>query len=147
MTFGRPDPTSRRRQSAGSVPEPTAAVIRQYIEKHDGVRLYLFAGKYAAAPVFNVLQRSQKAFTDGVYFFTWGAHDSGRLFIQRKGKLTFLANASTAAILADYTAFLHQNTLPEATQLRYLGAIAAFMKYRYADQKMLIDSGAIMEIK
>jgi hypothetical protein len=129
------------------VPEPTAVLIRQYIKKQDGVDLYLFNGKYAAVPVFNVLQRSQKQFVDGLYFFTWGAHDSGRLLIHRKGKVTFLANASTVAILADYAAFLKQNPLPETAQITYLGAIAAFMKYRYASQQELVKSGALEEPK
>jgi hypothetical protein len=129
------------------VPEATAVVMRQYIKKHDNVDLYIFNGKYASIPVYNVLQRSQKQFTDGLYFFTWGAHDSGRLLIHRKGKLTFLANESTAGILADYQAFLKQNPLPESTQISYLGGIAAFMKYHYADQKMLIQSGAVLEVK
>ena len=129
------------------VPEAIAVLIRQYIKQHDGVYLYVFKGQYASVPVFNVLQRSQKPFVDGLYFFTWGAHDSGRLLLHRKGKLTFLANESTAAILADYTAFLTRNPTPEATQINYLGAIAAFMKFRYADQKMLIQSGALQELK
>lgn len=134
-------------EEAIQVPEATAVVMRHYIKEHDGVDLYVFNGEYAFVPVFNVLQRSQKNFIDGLYLFTWGAHDSGRLLIHRKGKLTFLANESTAAILADYHAFLKQNSLPEPTQISYLGGIAAFMKHRYADQKMLIQSGAIMEVK
>lgn len=134
-------------KEALQVPESTAVEMRQYIKQHDGVDLYLFTGKYASVPVFNVLQRSQKQFVDGLYFFTWGAHDSGRLLIHRQGKVTFLANASTGAVLADYAAFLKQNPLPETAQIRYLGAIAAFMKYRYASQQELVKSGALQELK
>lgn len=134
-------------KEAVKLPEATAVLIRQYIEKHEGISLYLFKGQYAYVPVFNVLHRSQKPFTDGLYYFTWGAHDPGRLFIHQKGKLTFLANGSTTAILADYTAFLKQNPLPEPTQISYLGAIGAFMKFRQAAEKELIQSGALLEVK
>jgi hypothetical protein len=134
-------------KEAVKLPEATAVLIRQYIEQHDGISLYLFKGQYAYVPVFNVLQRAQKQFADGVYYFTWGAHDPGRLFIHRKGKLTFLANGSTTAILADYTTFLKQNPLPEPTQISYLGAIAAFLKFRQTAEKDLIQRGALLEVK
>ncbi|MBU6119326.1 hypothetical protein [Hymenobacter siberiensis] len=129
------------------IPAPVELQIRHYIESHDGINLKIFAGQYQYVPVFNVINHSRRQFTDGVYLFTWGSHDSGRLFINRKGKIVILRNGSVADIMTDYTSFLKQHQLPEATQVRYLSAVAAFVQFRYKDQQMLIKSGALMELK
>ncbi|SHJ85265.1 hypothetical protein SAMN02745146_0350 [Hymenobacter daecheongensis DSM 21074] len=134
-------------KDAVKMPEHIKVQIRQYIEKHDGISLKTFGGQYGYVPVFNVLVPTQKQFVDGIYYFTWGAHDSGRLFINTKGKLTFLRNGYVATILADYSSYLNQHPLPESTQLAYLSSITAFMKFRHADQQALIKSGALQELK
>lgn len=135
-------------KEAVKIPTAVTVQIRQYIEKHDGINLLVIKNQYQYVPVFNVLARSQKQFVDGIYYFTWGSHDSGRLFINQKGKLSFLRNGSTADILADYSNYLKQHPLlTETTQIAYLSAIAAFMKFRYQDQQMLIESGAVQEVK
>lgn len=132
---------------AVQVPEAITVQIRQYIEKHDGINLKTFGNQYAYVPVFNVLNRSQKHFVDGIYYFNWGAHDSGRLFINKNGKILIFRNDYVSNILDDYTLYLKQNNLPESTQLAYLSAISAFMKFRTEDQKALIKSGALQELK
>jgi len=134
-------------KEAVKIPTPIELQIRHYIESHDGINLKIFAGHYQYVPVFNVLNRSQKQFTDGVYFFTWGSHDSGRLFINQKGKVVILRNGSVADIATDYSSFLRQHRISEATQVVYLSAIAAFMQFRYKDQQMLIERGALLELK
>ena len=134
-------------KEAIKIPTPIELQIRHHIESHDGVNLKIFAGQYQYIPVFNVLNRSQKQFTDGIYFFTWGAHDSGRLLINQKGKVVILRNGSVADITTDYNSYLKQHQLPEALQIAYLSAIAAFMQFRYKDQQMLIKSDALMELK
>ena len=98
------------------MPAPIELQIRHYIESHDGVNLKIFAGQYQYVPVFNVLDPARKLFTDGICFFTWGSHDSGRLFINRKGKVVFLRNGSVADTVGDYTNFLKQYQVPEVTQ-------------------------------
>lgn len=130
-------------KDAVKVPETSLKKIRHYIEKHDGILQLSIGNQYPYIPVFNVLSRKERQFRDGLYYFNWGAHDSGRLFIQRKGIITFLANDSVTGILADYTNYLKQHPLSEATQTSYLSAISAFMKFRYEDQNMLIRSGAL----
>ena len=132
-------------KEAVKVPASTSLLIKQYIKSTDGVDL--LKDQFSYIPVFNVLNRTEKQFKDGIYYFTWGSHDSGRLFINDKGKITFLGNSSTREILADYSAFLKQTTLPDSTQTSYLSAIAAFMKFRYDDQKMLLKSGAVQQVK
>ncbi|WP_457065289.1 hypothetical protein [Hymenobacter sp. UYAg731] len=134
-------------KEAIKIPTPIELQIRHYIELHDGVNLKIFAGQYQYIPVFNVLNRSQKQFSDGIYFFTWGSHDSGRLLINQKGRIVILRNESVADITTDYNSFLKQHQLPKATQLAYLSAISAFMQFRYKDQQALIKSGALMELK
>ncbi|GAB3244722.1 hypothetical protein GCM10027346_42620 [Hymenobacter seoulensis] len=130
-------------KDAVKVPEASLKQIRQYVETHDGTSMAPIGSQYPYVPVFNVLNRKEKQFTEGLYYFTTGSHDSGRLFIYRKGRITFLANGSIASILSNYTSYLKQYPLPESTQVAYLSAIAAFMKFRYADRQMLIKSGAI----
>lgn len=128
------------------IPAPVVAQLCQYIEKRDGTPMTI-GGKYLYVPVFNVLHRSQKQFTDGVYMFSSSTHDSGQLFINYKGKVIVLRNGSVPEILADYSSFLKQHKLPETTQMTYLSAIAAFMQYRYKDIQELIKSGGLDGLK
>lgn len=129
------------------MPEASLAQIRRYIEVHDGIPQARIGKSYPYFPVFNVLHPHERQFRDGLYYFLWGSHDSGRLVIYQQGTLTFLANESTPSILADYLAYLKRHPLPETTQVAYLSAIAAFMKFRQEDQRMLIKSGAVQELK
>ena len=85
--------------------------------------------RFTALPVYNVLHPKQRAFTEGIYYNTGNVHDAGRLFIYRKGKLTFLRSGSTQAVLADYLTFLRSNPLPEKTQVAYLSAVADFLRF------------------
>ena len=79
--------------------------------------------------------------------FKSSVHDSGQLFINQKGKIVILRNGSVSEILADYSSFLKQHKLPEATQLAYLSAIAAFMQYQYKDMQELIKLGVLLQLK
>jgi hypothetical protein len=133
-------------KEAISLPTPVIAQLCRYIEVRDGAPMTI-GGKYLYVPVFNVLNRSQKQFTDGLYYFTANSHDSGQLFINQKGKLVILRNGSVSDILADYNNFLKQHKLPEIKQIAYLAAIAAFMQFRYKDQQMLVEAGALLELK
>jgi hypothetical protein len=74
-------------------------------------------------------------------------HDSGTLFINRKGKVTILPSDTPTDALVAYTAFLRKNSLPESTQLKYLSANAAFLTYRYQDQQELVKSGVLIQLK
>ncbi|MFD2788121.1 hypothetical protein [Hymenobacter rubripertinctus] len=132
-------------KEAIKVPAAASLQVRNYIETHDGIPQETINGQFAYVPIFNVLNRSQKQFVDGIYYFTWGAHDSGRLFINKSGALTMLSNNSTAEVLADYSAYLKQNSLPESTRIAYLSAIAAFLKFQQGDQKALMKSGAVLK--
>lgn len=134
-------------KDAVKVPMAITVQVRQYIEKNDGINLRTIGDQYAYVPIFNVLNHSQKQFVDGVYYFTWGAHDSGRLFINQKGKITIFRNGHVSDIIDDYTLYLKQNALPESTRIVYLSAIAAFMKFRNEDQQALIKSGGLQELK
>ena len=55
--------------------------------------------------------------------------------------------AIAAIMYTELETALKQHQLPEALQLAYLSAIAAFMQFRYKDQQMLIKSDALMELK
>jgi hypothetical protein len=117
---------------AVKVPKATVAQICHYIEVEEGHPM-IIGGKYLYVPVFNVLSRSQKPFTDGVYMFASSVHDSGQLFINYKGTAVILRNESVSAILADYSNFLKNHQLAETKQIAYLCAIAEFMKFRHKD--------------
>ncbi len=127
------------------VPRPVVLQLTAYLEKNENYPV--MPEKFTHLPTFNVLHPSQRSFTDGIYFFFYGAHDTGRLFINRKGKITVLMNSSTAGILTTYSAYLKQNPLPEATELEYLSAISAFLKHQYKSRKELVQSGALLELK
>ena len=133
-------------KEAVKIPAPVAAQLCRYIEKRDGTPMTL-GGKYLYVPVFNVLNRSQKQFVDGVYMFSSSVHDSGQLFISCKDEIVILRNESVPEILADYSSFLKQHKLPETIQMAYLSAIAAFMQYRYKDIQELVKSGGLDELK
>jgi hypothetical protein len=133
-------------REAVKVPTPVVAQLCHYLEKRDGAPMTM-GGKYLYVPVFNVLNRSQKQFTDGVYMFLSGSHDSGQLFINQKGKVIILRNGSVSEILSDYGSFLKHYPLPETKQLAYLSAIAAFMQYQYKDIQQLIKSGGLEQLK
>lgn len=116
-----------------------------YIEKNDGIALS--TDQFAYVPVYNLLSRTEKQLTDGIYFYTWGAHDSGSLFIYNKGKMAILRDGNVAEILTDYKSFLTSNKISEPTQIEYLSIIASFFKHKYADQKMLEKVGVVLPTK
>ncbi|WP_162910746.1 hypothetical protein [Hymenobacter oligotrophus] len=89
------------------------------------------------------MKRSEKRFVNGIYYFTHSSHDSGRLFIHHKGQIIFLRNDNTSNILTDYSSYLKKYAPSENTRIAYLSAIAAFMKFRSEDQRLLIKSGAL----
>jgi hypothetical protein len=109
------------------VPRPVFLQLKEQVQvkEHWGVA----PERFTVLPVYNVLHPKQRAFTDGIYYNIGSVHDSGRLFIYRGGKLTFLRGYSTKALLADYIAFLKHNPLPEKTQVAYLSAVANFLKF------------------
>ena len=128
------------------IPTSVTAQLCHHLEKRDGAPMTL-GGKYLNVPVYNVLNRSQKQFADGVYMFISNVHDSGQLFINQKGKVVILRNGSVPDILADYSSFLKQHQVPETKQLVYLSAIASFMQYRYKSIQALVESGGLDELK
>ncbi|QIL78351.1 hypothetical protein [Hymenobacter sp. HDW8] len=132
-------------KDAVKVPEVPLKQIRHYVETHDKVSQQPIGKDYPYLPVFNVLKPQQKQFGDGLYYFSWGSHDPGRLFLHQQGTLTFLANGSVKSILADYTAYLNRHRLADTTQLAYLSAIAAFMKFRYEAERILVEGGELIE--
>ena len=132
-------------KEAAQAPELINSQIRAYIKTHDGISLEAPGTSHPYVPVFNVLKRSQKKFTDGLYYFSWGAHDPGRLFIYSNKKISFLNNGHISDVLRDYTCYLSSNKLPEATQVVYLSAIAAFMKFRYQQEQRLIKDENLLE--
>ena len=79
--------------------------------------------------------------------FVTSVHGFGQLFINHNGKIAILRNGSVPEILADYSSFLKQHQLPEAKQLIYFSAIAAFMQCRYKNIEELVKAGALDELK
>jgi hypothetical protein len=132
-------------QDAIRVPRPVTSELIKYLEKHENYPV--MPERFTQLPTFNVLHPSQKEYTDGMFFFFYDAHDTGRLFINRKGKITVLDNSSTSAILSSYTVFLKHNPVPEITKIEYLSAISAFLKHQYKSRKELIMSGGLQELK
>jgi hypothetical protein len=133
-------------KEAVSVPKSAVAQICHYIEIEEGHPMTT-GGKYLYVPVFNVLNRSQKQFTDGVYVFVRSIHSTGELFINYRGKVIILKNDSVPSVLAAYSNFLKHYHLPETKQLSYLSAIASYMQYRYEDQQELVKASAQLELK
>lgn len=127
------------------VPRPVVLQLTAYLEKEEDYPV--MPEKFTHLPTFNVLHPSQRTFVDGIYFFYYNAHDTGRLFINRKGKVTVLKGGSILGILANYSTYLKQNPLPEITQIEYLSAISAFLKHQYKSRKELVESGALLELK
>lgn len=132
-------------KDATRVPRPVTRELTKYLEKHENYPVV--PERFTQLPTFNVLHPSQKNYTDGIYFFFYDAHDTGRLFINRKGKITILENGSTSGILTAYTTYLKQNPLPETTEIEYLSAISAFLKHQYKSRKELVQSGGLQELK
>lgn len=137
--------SAQRFQLAGrkqiAVPAAVRGQLYRYIEATDGVPLG--HDRFAFVPVYNALRGAHPDFRDGIYFFSWGAHDSGRLFIRHKGTVAILRNGSTAVILQDYRAFRHAHPLPEATHAAYRAVILSFMRYRQQNQRALRKSGVL----
>jgi len=127
------------------VSHPVFIQLKQYLEKYKG--LPVMPEMFIHLPAYNILNRSERAFVDGIYFFVESAHDSGTLFINRKGKATILPSDTPTDAIAAYSAFLKKNNLPESTQITYMGAIAAFLKYRHQNQIELVKSGGLIELK
>ncbi|MBD2770408.1 hypothetical protein IC235_21185 [Hymenobacter sp. BT664] len=127
------------------MPRPAILQLIAHLEKHENYPV--MPERFTQLPTFNVLHPSQRELTDGIYYFISSAHDTGNLFINRKGKITVLLNSSTAEILTAYSTYLKRNPLPEATEIAYLSAISAFLKHQYKSRKEMIKSGALQELK
>ena len=127
------------------VPQPVILELTKYLEKHENYPV--MPARFTQLPTFNVLHPTKRDFVDGIYFFFYNEHDTGRLFINRKGKITVLDNSSTSGILTAYTAYLKKSQLPENTEIEYLSAISAFLKHQYKSRKELVQSGGLQELK
>jgi len=132
-------------KQAVKLPRSVILELTKYLEKHEGYPV--MPAQFTQIPTFNILHPTQKEYVEGIYFFTYNEHDTGKLFINRKGKITILADESTAGMLLTYAAFLKQNSLPEITQIAYLSAISAFLKHQYETHKALVKSGGLQELK
>lgn len=139
QTFNRPA------KEAIKVPHPIFVQLKHYIEKYENYPVV--PEMFTYLPAYNILNRSEHNFVDGIYFFIKDEHDSGTLFINRKGKATILPSDTPTDAIAAYAAFLKNNGLPESTQIKYMAAIADFLKYRQKDQQELVKSGGLMELK
>lgn len=121
---------------------------RAYVELHDGIPMGPIGKQYPYIPVFNVLSRKERQFTNGVYYFFTSAHDSGRLFIAQHGVITVLRSGSMVETLTDFLDFLKQHrNLSESTQATYLAAVSAYMKFWFQNQRDLVKAGALDELK
>lgn len=136
---------NRPAKEAIKVPHAVFVQFKEYGEKHKGEPIV--PDKFLYFPAFNLLNHQERTFVDGLYFFVASEHDSGTLFINRKGKVTILPSDTPTDALEAYTAFLQKNRLPESIQLKYLSTIAAFLTYRYQDQQELVKSGGLRELK
>ena len=132
-------------KEAVKVPRPVILQLIAHLEKHENYPV--MPEKFTQLPTFNVLHPSQRDLTDGIYYFISSAHDTGNLFINRKGKIKVLVNNSTSGILTAYSTYLKQNPLPETTEIEYLSAISAFLKHQYKSRKELVQSGGLEELK
>ncbi|WP_073112770.1 hypothetical protein [Hymenobacter daecheongensis] len=110
-----------------AIPKPIFLQLKQYVEQKEGYNVV--PEQFTHLPVYNVLKPAQKTFTDGIYYYTCSVHDSGRLFINNKGGVTVLRNTSTKDILEDFQAYIKANKLSEHTQVEYLAAISAFLRF------------------
>jgi hypothetical protein len=136
---------NRPAKEAIKVPHAVFVLFKEYGEKQKGEPAIPERFLYFAA--FNLLNQQERTFVEGLYFFVANEHDSGTLFINRKGKVTILPSETPTDALVAYAAFLRKNSLPEPTQLKYLSAIAAFLTYRYQDQQNLVKSGGLSHLK
>jgi hypothetical protein len=136
---------NRPAKEAIKVPRAVFVQFKEYGEKQKGVPV--IPDRFLYFPTFNLLNRQERTFVDGLYFFVADVHDSGTLFINRKGKVTILPSDTPTDALVAYAAFLRKNSLPEPTQLKYLSTIAAFLTYRYQDQQELVKSGVLIQLK
>lgn len=136
---------NRPAKEAIKVPHAVFVQFKEYGEKKKGEPV--IPDRFLYFPAFNLLNRKERTFVDGLYFFVANVHDSGTLFINRKGKVTILPSDTPTDALVAYAAFLRKNSLPEPTQLKYLSAIAAFLTYRYQDQQELVKSGVLIQLK
>lgn len=136
---------NRPAKEAIKLPHSVFMQIKEYLEKHEGEPVV--PEKFLYYPTFNIQNRAERAFVDGIYFFVNGEHDSGTLLINRKGKVTILPSNTPISVIEAYATFLKKNSLPETTQISYLASITAFLKYRQKDQQELVKSGGLEELK
>jgi hypothetical protein len=136
---------NRPAKEAIKVPSAVFAQFKAYGEKQQGQPA--IPDRFLYFPAYNLLNQQERTFVDGIYFFVASEHDSGTLFINRKGKVTILPSDTPTDALGAYTAFLKKNSLPESIQLKYLSTIAAFLTYRYQDQQQPVKSGGLREPK
>lgn len=106
--------------------------LKTYLEKVKGEPV--MPEMFVHLPAYNILNRSERKFVDGIYFFVQGNHDNGTLFINLKGRATILPSDSPTDAIVAYGIFLKKNTIPESAQLKYLTAIADFLKFREANR-------------
>lgn len=129
-------------------PETVMKQVRAYVELHDGTQMRRIGKQYPYIPVFTIKNRGERRFSDGIYYFSTSAHDSGRLFIAQRGAVTVLGSGSMIETLTDFLSFLKKHPhLPEPTQATYLTVVSAYMKFWFKNQHELIDAGALDELK
>lgn len=136
---------NRPAKEAVKLPHYAFVQVKEYFEKEK--RQPVIPEMFLYFPAFNILNRSERTFVDGIYFFVNGAHDSGALLINRKGKVTIIPSDTPTDAVGAYTSFLRKNNLSEPTQIKYIAAIAAFLKYRHQNQIDLVKSGGLQELK
>jgi len=119
---------NRPAKEAIKLPHSAFIQIKEYLEKHEGQPVV--PEMFLYFPTYNILNRTEHKFVDGIYYFVDSAHDSGTLLINMKGKVTILPSNTPVDAISAYANFLKNNNIPESTQISYLDVISHFLKFR-----------------
>ena len=90
---------------------------------------------YKAIYVYRITESKNNKFTNDVYQFRlMGPHFRMRVFINHNGQLKIFENMYTEGVLKEYHDYILSTNLSEKIKIKYLNAIAIFLKENYEEQ-------------
>ena len=111
-----------------AVPDSVLRRINQAIKRQEKLEADNFP-----LYVFNLLDRKNFSFQDGLYSYKLSSpHANRRIFIVYKGATTILEGVFVNDVVHEYLNFADQNKLPPIITIRYLKAISKFLEDEYS---------------
>jgi hypothetical protein len=91
-----------------------------------------FDSSYLAMYVYNVTDPENYQFGEGLYTYrVMGPHHQRKLFIYSNNKLYIFRNVYIDDVVREYLVFLEQNKIDAHLRIKYLEAIAVYLREEY----------------